>query len=351
MINSEKLSVGVDNLLINCADLKVGDDLLIIRERESLGWYKNDISEVVATAAIKKGIKTSIIDVGKPDNSEKKSLIKEVNEHSCTIFFARIGDQDRFEEKKYATKRVMSYVRSAESLSSTFGTTNYHSNIALKNSIDSILSEAKRITITCPLGTNISGHIRNNSKEKDNEVSVYRFPLVVAKPINCSLFSGNVVLNNYLTSTGSKVYEPNFLKINKPINFKIDNGYITNVEGIEEDLKSINDHYDFVSKKFNLDRNCVHSWHPGLHPGVHYDKNIEQDPDQWSNTVFASPKFLHFHTCGNYAPGEICWMLKNHSVFVDNLPLWQNGHLTPFNFKNTSECLEKHKEIKSLFVN
>ena len=74
MINSEKLSVGVDNLLINCANLKVGDDLLIIRERESLGWYKNDISEGVAAAAIKKGIKTSILDVGKPDNSEKKSL-------------------------------------------------------------------------------------------------------------------------------------------------------------------------------------------------------------------------------------------------------------------------------------
>ena len=135
MINSKNLSAGIDNLLFNCAKLYSGDDLLIIREKESLGWYKNDISEVVTTAAIKKGIKTSIIDVGKPDNSEKKSLIKEVNEHSCTIFFARIGDQDRFEEKKYATKRVMSYVRSAESLSSTFGTTNYHSNIALKNSI------------------------------------------------------------------------------------------------------------------------------------------------------------------------------------------------------------------------
>ena len=67
--------------------------------------------------------------------------------------------------------------------------------------------------------------------------------------------------------------------------------------------------------------------------------------------MFASPKFLHFHTCGDYAPGEICWMLENHSVYVDRIPLWENGSLLPFNFKITSECLEKNEEIKSLFVN
>ncbi len=351
MINSEKLSVGIDNLLINCANLKAGDDLLIIREKENLGWYKNDISEVVSAAAIKKGIKTSIIDVGKPGNSGNEWLMKAINQHSCAIFFARIGDQDRFEGKKYTTKRVMSYVRSAESLSSPFGTTNYHSNIAFKESIDKIFSEAKNITVTCPLGTNISGRINYNSEEKTNEVSVFRFPLVVPKPINCSFFSGNVVLNNYLTSTGSKAYEPNFLKINKPINFIINNGRITNLEGVEEDLKNINAHYDMVSKKFNLDRNCVHSWHPGLHPSTSYHNNIKKDPDQWSNTMFASPKFLHFHTCGDYAPGEICWMLENHSVFVDNKPLWKNGYLTQFNFNRTSECIEKHKEIELLFTN
>ena len=351
MINSKNLSAGIDNLLFNCAKLYSGDDLLIIREKESLGWYKDDISDLVLSAASKKGIKASLIEVGQPDNIEKKSIKNAINGHSCTIFFSRIGDQDRFEEKKYTTKRVMSYVRSAQSLSSPFGTINYFANIAFKKSIDKILSEAKKITITCPLGTKISGLKHNNTIEKSSEVSVIRFPLVVPTPIDCSLFSGNVVLDNYLTPTGSKVYEPNSLKINKPTNFLIDSGRITSIEGDKDDVKNINNHYDIVSKKFNLDRDRVHSWHPGLHPAISYKKSIQKDPDQWSNTMFASPKFLHFHTCGAYAPGEICWMLENHSVYVDSIPLWENGSLLPFNFKITSECLEKNEEIKSLFVN
>ena len=54
MINSKNLSAGIDNLLFNCAKLYSGDDLLIIREKESLGWYKNDISDVVSSTASKK---------------------------------------------------------------------------------------------------------------------------------------------------------------------------------------------------------------------------------------------------------------------------------------------------------
>ena len=54
-----------------------------------------------------------------------------------------------------------------------------------------------------------------------------------------------------------------------------------------------------------------------------------------------SPKFLHFHTCGDYAPGEICWMVENHSIVIDGEPLWKDGTLVANNFIDTKDCIDK----------
>ena len=45
----------------------------------------------------------------------------------------------------------------------------------------------------------------------------------------------------------------------------------------------------------------------------------------------ANHPHVHFHACGDYAPGEIGWMLRDHS-FLDDIPLWETGRLKPENF-------------------
>ena len=94
---------------------------------------------------------------------------------------------------------------------------------------------------------------------------------------------------------------------------------------------------------------AVHSWHPGIHPGAEDNKFYEYDPDKWSNTVFGQPKYLHFHTCGNYAPGEICWMIPNHTVLIDDKPLWKDGELMLDGFEHTKDLMEKHGSLKNVF--
>ena len=78
----------------------------------------------------------------------------------------------------------------------------------------------------------------------------------------------------------------------------------------------IDNHYNYVSKKYKIDKDVIHSWHCGIHGGLLTDTINENDPDYWSNTVFGNPKYLHFHTCGNYAPGEICLMVENQTIAV-----------------------------------
>ena len=78
---------------------------------------------------------------------------------------------------------------------------------------------------------------------------------------------------------------------------------------------------------FGIDPDVVHSWHAGLHDGCPAGLDPHGDPDLWSNTVFGSPAWLHLHTCGAYAPGEICWMVADPTVEVDGRALWQDGVL------------------------
>ena len=102
---------------------------------------------------------------------------------------------------------------------------------------------SEKIEITCPLGTFVEGKIDNQFKDLNTEVSVNRFPVVVHAPILASNFSGKVVLANYLTPTGSKVYMPESIKLDKPITANLDFGKILricwNKNIVKEKLKNI----------------------------------------------------------------------------------------------------------------
>ncbi len=349
MVDLKKLKKGSQNILINCANLCKSDRLLIISEDEKFGWYKNDIAKFIYNEASNLGIKTDFLIVGEPKNDNKNKLKTIVNKYDCTIFFARIGDQERFESKSFKTKRVMSYVKSNKSLISSFGCTNYNSMTQLKNIINNLIINSKNIEITCPLGTKISGKVTKNHIVETNDVSVLRFPVVVPAPILANQFSGKVVLKDYLTSTGSKVYKPDNIKLKETIIATLDKGKISNFIGNPRQVSKVKDHYNKISKLFNIDKNIVHSWHAGMHPGISYESTISKNPDRWSNTIFASPNYLHFHTCGDYAPGEICWMVSKPTVKLDGKPIWKDGILKINTFKETFDCVNKCEDLRTLY--
>ena len=106
-----------------------------------------------------------------------------------------------------------------------------------------------------------------------------------------------------------------------------------------------------VSKKYKIDKDVIHSWHCGIHGGLLTDTINENDADYWSNTVFGNPKYLHFHTCGNYAPGEICWMIADPTITIDNTPIWENGILKVNSFDESIEHLRSSSDLRNLYNN
>ena len=340
---------GALNLLVNCAKASAGESLLLICEDHTLGWYDHEIANIIDDYARKLDLSVSRLNVGAPDNESSAKLTDTISAYDLSIFLSRIGDQDRFSAKNAPSRTVMSYARDLRQLSSAYGFTHHQALVRLKSAVDNLLLNSSSLHITCPLGTNMEGRITHQKSQEPTDVSVERFPLGVPQPVLCDSFTGQVALTRFLTPTGSSVYQPATLPIPSVVYAGVNNGRIVGFNGNPDTVSKVENHYDHVAKLFGIDGSIVHSFHAGIHPGATYQYLASDDPDRWSNNVFTNPRFLHFHTCGAYAPGEICWMVLNPTINIDGDNLWEHGRLMAERFEKTRACLQEWPELISLF--
>lgn len=349
MTGAADLSAGARNLLVSCARLTKGETLLIVREPSRLGWYDSQAPDAVAAEARKLGVELTIVEADVPGSGGNAGIADVVAQHDCTVFFARIGDQDRFSEPVPGRRSVMVYARDAAALGSAFGTSDHRAMIELKRCVNDLLIAADTIEISCSLGTRLVGRSTNANSTEPADVSVMRFPMGVPAPTDARHFSGRVALANYLTTTGSRSYQPASIAIDGTVQAEIENGRIKRFTGDPEEVDKIQRHYDHVSAIFGIDKFAINSWHAGIHPACGYYYKVADNPDRWSNNVFPNPRFLHFHTCGDYAPGEICWMVLDPTISLDGVNLWENGQLCLSRFKSTDEWLSKWPQLGHVF--
>ena len=342
----KKLKKGALNLIVNCAELSSHHKVLIVTENEKFGWYDKFVAKIVKKICTELEIAANLLEVEEPSEENSFKMQKLSTKYDCIIYFSRLGDLQRF-ENVHSCKVVMSYARNIEMLASQFGTTNYKIHLDLKKSIDEVFINTKNLKISCPLGTNVKGNCSKIFSD-NNDVAIKRFPMVVHSPISAALLSGVVVVEKFLTSSGSSFYSPSNIRLNEKVKFYMENGFIKSFIGDEKDIYNIKSHYDFVSNKFKIKKDIVHSLHSGIHNGLLSESIKSNNPDYWSNTVFGNPNYLHFHTCGDYAPGEICWMLKNQTILVDGLTLWKKGKIMYNNFPLLMKCIDKWPELLTL---
>jgi hypothetical protein len=78
---------------------------------------------------------------------------------------------------------------------------------------------------------------------------------------------------------------------------------------------------------FGIDPFQVHSWHAGIHPQTLYPLPAGHNLARWSALAFGSPRYLHFHVCGDDPPGEISWTIIDPTVTIDGQQAWYEGNL------------------------
>jgi len=320
------LQAGAVNLVSGCAGITAGQKVLVVAEDPALGWFDEIAPRTVAGTARRLGAEVAIMPVGNPADAPPPGLAGAVADADVVIFFARIGDQDRFVDDGNTALRVVSYARTAGALASAFGRRDHRKMLELKRAVDRALQGTDEIEISCPLGTRLRGP-GPAKVPMAPDVAVRRFPMCVPAPVSARAFSGEVVLADYLTPTGSRVYSPPWLALPEPVIAEVESGRTVRFRGAPAIVERIEAHYAAVAGRFAIPADVVHSWHAGIHDGCSFEGQPATDPDLWSNSIFGSPGYLHFHTCGDYPPGEICWMVAAPTIIADGRTIWRDGTL------------------------
>ncbi len=342
---------GARNLLTNCARAVAGDRLLIAYEPPEFGYFDADAVKIVADAAKSLGLHVDSVDVGfDPDTPHlRPELLQHFEAADIILFLARLGDQLRFSEMPKGKKIIVSFALNRALFGSGFSNGHHDAFVKIKDGINSVLAQADDVRISCRLGTEVRGRPVMNPSEA-GDTSILRFPMSIFTPVPGYTFSGRVAVT-FLTGTGSRYYDNYNIEFDSPIFAIMQNGRLTHFEGPASEVAKAEAQYDRVAGMYGIDRNFVHSWHAGIHPGCSYPWDMRENFEQWGGSAFGNPRILHFHTCGAYAPGEISWNVIDPTIHIDGIPFWESGVFRADRLPQGPEILSDYPCAAALFAN
>jgi hypothetical protein len=350
-IDAAALERGARNLLMNCAGAKPGESLLILHEDPAAGYFGPGLAEDIAGLAKAMGLHVTMLETPfAPDvdtlTPQQEAAVK-ASDHA--LFLARLGDQLRFKAMPKGSRPVVSYVLDREALASDFGTVDYEVFAALKTAFNALFFTARRIRVTCPLGSDFAGAVTPVEPGGTDDVTIKRYPMSVFAPLDARGFAGKVAVAHLLVGTGSRYYEPYGIRLESVLFAHIADGRLQNWQGEAAEVRRAEAHYSFVAQKFGIDGGGVHSWHAGIHPGCAFTGCAHDHYERWSGSAFGNPRLLHFHTCGTYAPGEICWNIVDPTIEVDGVRIWERGRVRIDLLPGADTILANHPEVRALF--
>ena len=343
---------GIDNLLENCLELEPGQSLSIIREPSDLDYYSPTLPDAIAARAAEAGVKVEMIFA--PFNEATETLPNNIaaalEKSDKGLFLARIGDQVRFSTLMHRSDIAMCCALDEETFGTDFCGADYRFFLKLKRKVNEAVFDRKMITIRCREGTHLVGispptHVGDDT----GDVGLKLFPMNIFRPVDASTFSGRIAISKWLSPTGSRFYEPASVLINGVVFANVRDGRIVSFEGDQNDVEKVESHYQFVAEKYNIDRSVIHSWHAGIHPQNGYAGLAADDLTRWSGSAFGNPRYLHLHSCGNYAPGEICISVFDPTITADDTVLWDKGRLSFADTPEIRELIRGYPGIAPLF--
>lgn len=343
--------LGARNLILNCAKAVAGDRLLIAYEPPEFGYFDSNAVSCVAGVASALGLSVDMVDVGfNPHNPHLPGhLLHRFERTDIILFLARLGDQLRFSDMPPGKKIVVSFALNLELLGSGFANGHHNAFTELKKCTNQMLASAQNVRVTCSAGTDVIGRPEMNLNA-DGDCSIIRFPMSVFTPVPARTFSGRVAISGFLTGTGSKYYDNYTIEFDGQVFAKMREGRLTGFDGQAQDVARAEAQYDRVASMFGIDRNFVHSWHAGIHPGCGYYWNMRENYERWGGSAFGNPRLMHFHTCGSYAPGEISWNVIDPSIEIDGVMVWDRGVFHAELIPGGEEILSNYSCAAALFA-
>lgn len=348
----DRLQHAVANLAFGCAQARPGARFVILHEDPRHGHYESGLCEDIHRAAMALGLDVECRELPfSPEPGDlPASVLAAMEGADHILYLARLGDQMRFRPLPHGRKSIVSYAVTRAAMASAFGTIPHAAMLALKAAINAAFQNARHIRVTCPLGSDFAGRMAP-SPAPMADVGILRFPMAVFAPVPMQGFTGQIALARFLVGTGSIYYEPFVHRIDGVARVAFTGTRITGYDGPTDAVNGIRAHIANLANRFGLDGDFVHSWHAGIHPGCAYAGEALDNPGRWTGSAFGNPRLLHVHTCGAYAPGEVCWNLLDPTITLDGTPLWQDGRLHPDRIPGGEAVLRACPDLAALFAN
>ena len=320
---------GALNLLSGCVGVKTRDRVLLIEETTANHFYCPQLGDELAARATALGARVSRIATDPTVRPMRfpQALIDSMAEADHAIFLNRIGDYSRFTPVPGHCSKTLCYALDAKMLNSPYCSVSHELMTELLRRLEQRLLVARRWRITCALGSDISGTFcwPSLSGEEDDEFTLSLFPVTTFKPVPCNTANGSVVLSRWLMPGGAAKVNPATVAFDGRVTVEVSDGILGEIHGPDESVRAVAGHYDRVASELNIRRDRVHSWHAGINPHTFYDRPVDDDLERWGAVSFASPRYLHFHTCGDTPPGEIAWSVFEPTVWIDDEVYWRGG--------------------------
>lgn len=329
---------GARSLIEDAIGAGAGDMLAIVAEDPGLGVYDAVVPLVVADVADEMGIAVRMVPVGEHAGLGELpvGVAAALAECDHVLFHSRLGDTLRFSEIPGTASKTMSYALDAGVLGGPSCAVPHRVMERIRAAYDVHADRARTWRITCPLGTDISGtqDVEKVAQGEAEDFAVTRYPVCAPRPLPCATASGVVAVANWLMASGNRKYPCDEVMLPEPVNAHVETGQIVEFDGPGHLVDRVRAQYQRVGALFGLDPFNVHSWHAGMNPGCFYPARAKAGIERWGKIAFANPRYLHFHTCGNRAPGEIAWSLFDASAEFDGVHFWKDGH---FSFLDRAE--------------
>lgn len=326
MLNNPK--AGAFNLLKNCLNVRSNNSVLLVLE-PSDEFYDSKVADVLKECLSELNTRVTVMEPQLiSDPADFPSNVSDaMNHHDHTLFLSRIGDYVRFTALPGNSIPATSYTLSTDMLGAPYATVDYRLIQTLKHRLEDELMHANHWQLECPLGTDLSGKFcwPSLSGGQDDELTVSLFPVATFKPVPCNNANGQVALSRWLMPGGAAKLDNAELTIDGVVHAHVIDGNLQSFSGADTEVAKLNGHYDYISKSLGINRNRIHSWHAGINPQTRFDRSADDHLDLWSAISFGSPKYLHFHTCGDEPPGEIAWSVFDPTITIDGTVYWEHG--------------------------
>ena len=311
---------GAKNCVVDCARVKKRDRVFIVNQK---GAVDGAVSDAIQETVEKENAQASVIwenAIAKGSSEVPQNLLQAYKEGDVVIsHFPSLKREILHPHVQGDTRsRATNRATSVAVLQSEWARFPYGLQLAIIETLDSILANAKEWRITSPRGTDVKGKIGGVestvaqayfARGEDDSRASRNFPGGVHTPLMSSETEGVIVVDHANVRGGFRPIEP--LKI------ELNDGRVTAIHGGED--------AGTIIKELEKTDGYLDSWHAGTNPKTILPVKKDEDPSAWWAFAHCSPMVLHFHLGRTHAPVNVATF--NQTIYVDGRKIYDEGKL------------------------